>query len=47
MIILSDKSSIPFYFTRNGYNKEHAIVKYLDYQIPGIQLKGPTGNGDM
>jgi len=24
-----------------------AIVEYLDYQIPVIQLKGPKENGDM
>jgi len=33
-----------------GYNfktRKHAIVEYLDYQIPVTQLKGPKGNGDV
>jgi len=27
--------------------RKNAIVEYLDYQIPGTELKGPKGNGDM
>jgi len=26
---------------------KNAIVEYLDYQIPGTQLKGPKGKRDM
>jgi len=33
--LLSDKSSIPFYSSSNGYNKgENAVDEYLDYQTP-------------
>jgi len=46
--IVSDKCSIPFYSTRNGYKtSKNAIVEYPDYQIPVTQPKEPKGNGDI
>jgi len=44
--IHSDESSLPFYSTSNGYNKEERSSRVPRLSDTRYSAKGPKGNGD-